>query len=302
MTNHQPGRLSETTGSGVLDGAREQARLKVLRITALIALMIATNNLVGSIVGWTASGHVTGPAAALAVGWCTLWALAAAFPRATARVFASWRATALILGAANAATVAVTGGIESPLLAVCIYAGWISSVVVEGLSPLVTSLVISGSLIAGYVLGGDSIADVLSGRHRHTALASAMLPILVGVVGVCVTTVANMTLTRLAKTLDELRGGAPATTPAMTALLAGGRMLELPAGDANAPDVRANAVLTAAERHVVSLLADGHRPQQIARLRGVAVSTIRSQIKAAKQKTGARTINELVVVAWDEGP
>jgi DNA-binding CsgD family transcriptional regulator len=86
----------------------------------------------------------------------------------------------------------------------------------------------------------------------------------------------------------------------MTALLAGAPVLKLPSAQgpiASTPAAR--SALTPAEREVVTLLADGHRPKQIALLRGVALSTIRTQIKAAKHKTGARTIEQLIAVAWE---
>ena len=51
--------------------------------------------------------------------------------------------------------------------------------------------------------------------------------------------------------------------------------------------------LTEAEAEVVRLLASGLAPKQIAHMRGVALSTVRSQLKRAKRKTGARTLAEL---------
>jgi len=52
--------------------------------------------------------------------------------------------------------------------------------------------------------------------------------------------------------------------------------------------------LTAAELKVVSLLAAGRAPKQAAADLDVAVSTVRSHLKAAKRKTHARTLTELV--------
>src|SRR5204862_3215831 len=110
---------------------------------------------------------------------------------------------------------------------------------------------------------------------------------------------------RLPEVLYGLRHGEPATTPGLTALLAGQRMLALPAAPAPTNEVDhapVGAALTPAEREVVGLLADGHRAKQIALLRGVELSTVRSQIKSAKRKTGARTLDELVAVAWEADP
>ena len=268
----------------------------------LICLLIALSNLAGAVAGFTASGRVTGPATMLAIGWCVFWALAAVFPQITTRCVANWRITTFVLVAANIVTVAVTGGIDSPLLSVCMYAGWIASVVAQTRVAMVMSLMITGSLFAGYLLAGASPTDILSGPYRHTAVTSAVLPIVTGGIGVLLASVTNGVFSRLTEFLHALRCGAEATTPAMTALLAGRPVAALPAARSQrTPAAAAAARLTNAEREVVALLANGHRPKQIAWLRGVALSTIRSQIKEAKKKTGARTIDGLIAVAWDNG-
>jgi len=289
---------SSTDASGGLASVLSVARLRVLRATVLICLLISLGNLVGAIAGFTASGKVTGPATALGVVWCVVWSLAAIFPKATARVFTSWRMAALVLGSANAATIAVTGGIDSPLLAVCMYVGWIGSVVVFVRPALALSLLITGSVFAGYLLAGNSVADVFTGPYRYSAVTNAVLPLFTCIVGILLAYITNTIFSRLASTLEGLRAGRPATTPGLTALLAGRPILELPVtavGDATKP---AASCLTEAEREVVRLLAAGHTPQQIARLRGVALGTVRSQLKSAKKKTGARTLAQLAL--WAE--
>ena len=278
----------------VLDGAR----LRVLRVTVLICLLISLGSLVGAVASFTPSGIVTGPATALGVGWCLLWAAAAAVPAVTAYCFTHWQITTLALVGLNAATVAATGGVQSPLLAVCMYVGWIASVVVAARAALVVALAIAGSIVVGYLLAGASIANVLTGPYRYGNVTNAVLPIAAGLVGVLLSSVTNSIFSRLASTLDGLRRGMPATTPALTALFAGLPVLESPAeraGDPCPPPL--GTALTAAEHAVVQLLADGYTPKQIAHLRGVAVSTVRSQLKVAKRKVGARTLSELALRA-----
>jgi DNA-binding CsgD family transcriptional regulator len=51
--------------------------------------------------------------------------------------------------------------------------------------------------------------------------------------------------------------------------------------------------LTPAERRVVQRLGEGLLAKQIALEAGVSVATVRAQIKAAKRKTGARTLGDL---------
>jgi DNA-binding CsgD family transcriptional regulator len=208
----------------------------------------------------------------------------------------------MLLAVANAATVAATGGIDSPIVAACMYVGWIGAVVVPARSAFVMAAAISSSVFAGYLLAGASLADILTGPARYGALSNAFLPIFAGIVGGLLATVTNSLFGRLPEAIQEFRSGAWATTPALTALLAGRQLRALPTAplDARSP-AGSGAALTGAECEVVALLADGHRPKQIARLRGVALSTVRSQIKAAKEKTGARTIDELVAIGWDGG-
>jgi DNA-binding CsgD family transcriptional regulator len=54
--------------------------------------------------------------------------------------------------------------------------------------------------------------------------------------------------------------------------------------------------LSAAERDVLVLLARGRAPKQAAYERGTTIATVRSQIAAAKRKTGARTLGQLVAL------
>lgn len=294
---------------GRFDAVVAHARLRVLRFTVVLALLIATGNLIGSIAGFSPSGEVRGPATWLACAWCGLWMTAACFPSIVARLVASWRRTALGLGVANAATLALTGGIESPLAAVCVHAGWIASVVVTAPAALMMSGAVSCSIVGGYVLAGDSIDDLAAGPYRYDAIANVVLPLVAGFVGVLLASVANSILSRLASTLCDLRAGAPATTDGLTALLAGdfeGAVPALVSDRLDATPVASDRPvstapdeppLTRAERDIVRLLADGLTPQQIARRRGVKESTIRSQLKTAKAKTGARTLAELALRA-----
>jgi DNA-binding CsgD family transcriptional regulator len=288
--------LVETTpadADAALAGVLHRARLQVLRATVLIAFLIALGDLAGSTVGGMAGGLTI----LLAAGWCLFWALAATFPAITARCFMSWRLTGLALAAVNVMTVTLTGGINSSVLAVCMYLGWIASVVVRAQAAIVLSFAATSSILLGYLLAGDSIADIFTGPHRYGAVANAVLPLLAGLVGVLLATVANAVFSGLAERLRGLREGATATTPALTELLARAPIQPVPTALPLAVDEPVTRVpLTAAEREVVVLLADGHAPKQIALLRDVKLSTVRSQIKTAKKKTGARTIPELVAM------
>ena len=235
-----------------------QARLQVLRWTLVICLLIACSNVVGSMTEPTTSGRAVGPATVLAVAWCLLWTLAIAIPRLAASYLARWQLAAVTLAVANTATVALTNGIQSPVLAVCMYVGWVVSVVAPRRAAVATSVAISCSVLAGYVLAGASIAEIFAGPHRYNAVTNMVLPLVTGLVGVLLATVANLIFGRLPEIVEGLRGGAPAASAGMTALLAMPPRLALPAADIGPLP----PTLTAAEREVVALLADGYRPKQ----------------------------------------
>lgn len=56
------------------------------------------------------------------------------------------------------------------------------------------------------------------------------------------------------------------------------------------------AGLSPAERDVVRALARGLSPKEVASERGTSLATVRTQIKRAKKKAAARTLNELVAL------
>lgn len=65
-----------------------------------------------------------------------------------------------------------------------------------------------------------------------------------------------------------------------------------------ASDVTPSVALSAAQVEIVDMLAAGLSPKQICHLRGTSLDTVRTQIKLAKRKVGARTLDDLVARAW----
>jgi len=143
-------------------------------------------------------------------------------------------------------------------------------------------------------------ATTVFAAHSPAALArEAQLDGVVGaLLGPPFMALALLGLTRLfarfliEPTLEALRMGAPALTPALGAAVVGaGRTL--PALPAPPPVAR----LTPTERRVVRALASGTAPKEIAHDWGLSLQTVRTHIKRAKRKTGARTLNELVAMS-----
>jgi DNA-binding CsgD family transcriptional regulator len=97
--------------------------------------------------------------------------------------------------------------------------------------------------------------------------------------------------------LAAVRSGGGSLTPQL-ALAAGGRPAALlPRADPR----ELISSLTQAERAVVSLLASGRAPKQVASELSIAVPTVRSRILSARRKTGARTMEQLVCLYAEGG-
>jgi DNA-binding CsgD family transcriptional regulator len=99
-------------------------------------------------------------------------------------------------------------------------------------------------------------------------------------------------LSRVPETLDALRNGVPALTPALTLAVERG-----PRPSPQLPPPSPAAELTPTERRVVEGLAEGSAPKEIAYRWGVSIATIRTHIRHAKRKTRARTLSELAGMA-----
>jgi DNA-binding CsgD family transcriptional regulator len=97
---------------------------------------------------------------------------------------------------------------------------------------------------------------------------------------------------RIPATLAAARTDGIAVTPLLARAVAPTVQAQLPRADPR--DVI--EPLTTAERDVLALLAHGRAPKQAAYERGIAISTVRSHIRAAKRKTGARTLEQLVAL------
>jgi DNA-binding CsgD family transcriptional regulator len=104
-------------------------------------------------------------------------------------------------------------------------------------------------------------------------------------------------LANVEPTLNAMRHGAPALTPALDRAIERGEHARLHLPPTPAPATRSpSAGLTAAERRVVEGLASGSAPKQLAHSWGVSLATVRTHIKHAKRKTGARTLPELAAM------
>jgi DNA-binding CsgD family transcriptional regulator len=214
-----------------------------------------------------------------------VWGAACFMPVAVTDALRNWPWLMLGLGAMLAILAAFDGGLlhspleseEAVLIGLAVITGGVRRVV--GVSAILTVGLVA-SLPVGYesreLFTEPMLADVVT-LWGLTAVVAAFFSVWHRA---CAPTAA---FARLA----DVRKGEPSLTPALGSAIRGTPMLP-----AATPARRES--LSAAERNVVDKLADGMTAKQIADGSGRSIYTIRSHIRSAKGKTGARTIAQLV--------
>jgi DNA-binding CsgD family transcriptional regulator len=271
--------------------ADEKLPSDVLAIALWLSLWLASGSLVLAI----AEGLGPHPARRLLIGMVLVCLSAAAlWQRNTVSAWLRarpWLVLALAAGELGAA--AADGLLGGPYVAFSATPIGLAAIVAH---PRTVWLCVA-LLDAGYALA-------LAVDHTPAALAedgrlSGVLGALLGypcaaLIGLGLIRLFARFLANVEPTLDAMRHGAPALTPALGAAIElGGR--QAPRGLPRAP--AASARLTDAERRVVEGLASGSAPKQLAHHWGLSLATVRTHIMHAKRKTGARTLTELAAMA-----
>lgn len=156
------------------------------------------------------------------------------------------------------------------------------------------------------VLGvGYATEVVIAGPVRSDDLGSALgvavsYP-LAALILLCFVRLFVRFIARVPNILSDVRDGAPAFSEPLR-----DAMLRAPAQPrALMPGSPPHAALSPTERRVVEALAMGRRPKQIAAESRIALTTVRTHIRHAKLKTGARTLRELAALTarpdWHTG-
>ena len=263
----------------------------------------------GSLVALVTTLQAGGPATTvlLALAWTSAWLAGAFHPEAAIWLLGRWRWTVPLVTGLSVLTILASDGFDSLLKAEANWLAWAAPVVLSTRRAcLAIAGMLSGGLLTAFVLDGMSLHLVVSGPDRYTAVTDIVNPIVIVLVAVAFTGVFRAVLAGASESLRRAREGGPASSPGMSALLAGRPVLALPPGslpsDDQGEDEPGRPVpavwLSRAEREIVSLLAEGHTPQQIALQRQRSVETVYDQIASAKRKAAARTIEHLVARAW----
>jgi DNA-binding CsgD family transcriptional regulator len=201
-----------------------------------------------------------------------------------------------------------------PWLVVLVAAAQVSAVVVDGVpgsaydSVSATSLglaaIVARSSIVwvcvaildlGYAMGvlfNVSPGELVAFGELPRVLGTLLVFPLAALVALGVTRLYLRFVANAPGVLDRMRSGSPALTPALAQAIqvgAGRQVLLLTAPSAFVD-------LTEREARVVEELARGRRPKQIAFDWGVSLATVRTHIRRAKRKTGARTLPELAAM------
>jgi len=273
--------------------AIELATPRLLRLAMLFGLTGSVVALMTTLQQAAGAGTIL-----LAIVWSLAWASASVRPQLVIPILRHWRWTTVLVAGTSLMTILASGGFDSLLKAEANWLAWAAPVLLGTAASLAVAAVLSGGLLAAFLLDGMSLQAIVSGPERYIAVTDILNPLIIVLVALAVVGVFRFVLTNAAAALRQARTGETATSPAMLALLSGQPVLALPAGEVGAIEGQSGKGLSLAERDIVERLARGETPQQIALARGVRDDTVYDQIGSAKTKAGANTIEHLVALAW----
>jgi DNA-binding CsgD family transcriptional regulator len=264
--------------------AVERLALGSLRIVLVLTVLAAlTDTVLATLDGTDVAALLAGTAMAGLALTGVLWPRrAAALLRPRGRIVLT-AALFSLLGVLQPGVQSGYGDVEMAigcLAAVLASPGWVAACV---------AVLAAGAVLDPVASGGHSLAWTLAGAGGNTLTGE--LAGLCASAGLTLGAIRALrrTITGAPVSLAAVRYGGPSLTPQLAAAAG------MPAGLLGRADpVALVAPLSAAERRVLGLLADGLAPKQAAHQLGVALATVRSQIAAAKRKTGARTLEQLV--------
>lgn len=273
--------------------AIEVATRRLLRVALLFGL---TGSLVA--LGTTLQQGIRLTTTVLALAWSIAWASASARPQLAIPVLRRWRWTTVLVAGFSTATIVASGGFDSLLKTEANWLAWAAPVLLGTAASLSVAAILSSGLLAAFLLDGMSLQTILTGPDRYTAVTDILNPVIIALAALAVTGVFRLVLTNAVVKLWRARRGDSASSPAMRALLGGQPVLALPTGELEPSASTLWERLTPSQRDIIEQLARGLTPQQIALQRGIQVETVYEQLGAARRRTGTRTNEHLVVVAW----
>lgn len=274
-------RVDRAVESGVYGVATATLRSGMI----LFALAAATDWLFAAL-----GGHPT--PAALAEGLLlTAFALVAVVRGELAAVVLTPPGRVTILAGLFAAAGALDFGLQSHYGQVASAIMFIAALVCSRRWVAITLAVSMLGYLADLAIQGRSVAWML-GAGQSTVVTQLVDLLVNALVGMFVVGLVRRFLSRVPETLHAARTSRIAITSRLADAVAGDTTRQLSRADPAA----IIGPLTSRERNVLTLLARGRAPKQAARDLCVELSTVRSHIAAAKRKTGARTLEQLVAL------
>lgn len=277
--------MSHRAGNVVLRPDEQQLSLGVFTLVLALSLWQVT----GSLVLGAADGG-SNPLRRLLIGMLLVVLTAVALWRRES-VCACLRARpwlVLPLAVAYVGAAAFDGLLPSgPYLAVSATAIALA-VFVAGPRLVWLTVVVLDLSYAAAILVEQSLRELVADGHLSGVLGGLLGFPFVALVGLGLVRLFARFSTAAKTTLQALRDGAPALTPALTLAIEHG-----PRALPQLPAPPPAAELTPTERRVVEGLAAGSTPKQLALTWGLSITTVRTHIRHAKRKTHARTLTEL---------
>lgn len=247
---------------------------------------------------------------AFALGWVGAWATAVWAAPAILRLIERTPTRLAFVAATAAATVGTvlaTGGLDSRVINGGYWIGWAATVVATPLASLGIASVFSASVLGAFVVSGTPPAQLFDHANRYFVVTAILNPFVVVLVALALAGVFRSVIVAAPSSLWKVRHGGPATSSGLTSLFGSEPIALLAAPQAEGHDdhhappedtALRGARLSGSETTIVSLLIGGLAPKQIARELGHSLDYVYELIASAKAKVGARTIDQLVVLAW----
>jgi len=257
-------------------------RLLPLRVALLVGVADAA-------VALATAGLSRPHVASLVVGvlWLAAWTVGGLRAPAVAALLRRRPWAAAALGVAGMGLAALDGGYPGNLATQPQWLVLVAAAALPWRVAVVTGIAVWTAKCGTFWLTDSGPAPIGHAGHPE-ARSAALLPLLLIPTGL----VGRAAVRRLAEIAAEARAGVGGRASPLAAATASGPPRPAPAAAPEPPPP-----LTPAQREVVALLAAGRVPKEIAAERGTSLQTVRTQIKLAKRRTGARTLDELVRVA-----
>jgi DNA-binding CsgD family transcriptional regulator len=275
--------------------ARQDPYLPIALLTRAfgLALWVAS----GSFVLAVAGGLGPHPVKRVIVGalLVLLWAAALRWRRAASALLRSRPAVVCVLGAAELALAAVDGLPGTPYAVVSLTAVGLAVIVARTRTVWLCVLLLDVAYAALVLASYSPDALGRSGELGGVIGAIVSYPF-VALILLCLRRLFHIFVADADRSIEGLRRDPTTVDPPLARAIQwrGRQQAALPPGPSRLDR------LTGAEHRAVLALATGLAPKELAHQLGVSLTTVRTHIRNAKRKTGARTLRELVAMAVRE--